>query len=213
MAYDVRITSALSGVTVGQLSYWRRTGAYKPETSHRPALYSFRDLIALRTFAKLRGARSLQATRKALKKLHEIGASDHLSMYKLVLQGRKGIVLVSPDGREGVELVEKPGQLVAVLQLGDVLRPFPLDDIEVPSLFQPRERISVDPAVRGGHPVVKGTRVPFEAVAGLVRDGVALDDVSEFYPSVTADGARDAVDFADYVDLSAHRRMRRRWAA
>ena len=213
MGYEPRIASALSGVTVGQLSYWRRTGLFTPEISKRPALYSFRDLVALRTFAKLRSARTLQKIRKALKKLHEVGAGEHLSACKLIDQGRKGIVLVSPDGREGVELVERPGNLVTVIQLGEMVKPFPLDDIEVPDLFQPRKRISVDPAVRGGHPVVKGTRVPFDVVAGLVRDGVPLNEISDFYPSVTADAAHDAAEFADYVDLSAQRRARRRWAA
>lgn len=209
MAYDQRIACALSGVTIGQLAYWRRTGVFVPEVSMRPPMYSFRDLAVLRTFAIIRGARSLQKIRRALQTLNEIGATEHLSAYTLELQGKKGIVLVRNDGREGVELVEKPGNLVTVLELGDVFKAFPLDDIVVPDLFNPKDLISVDPEVRGGHPVVKNTRVPFELVAGLVKDGISPDEVQQFYPSVTAAAALDAAAFADDVERSTNRRKLR----
>jgi uncharacterized protein (DUF433 family)/DNA-binding transcriptional MerR regulator len=205
MAYEPRVAAALTGATLGQLGYWRKTGVLAPELSEaRPVLYSFRDLIALRTAVYLRTDRSLQAIRKALQTLHDIGETDHLSSYRLVSQGRKSIALVRDDG--AVDLVERPGQSLTVVKLGDVLRSFPLGDVEVPNLLHPRRRLSVDPQVRGGHPVVAGTRVPFELVASLVRDGVAPEKIADFYPSVTAAAARDAADFADYVDRAARRR-------
>jgi uncharacterized protein (DUF433 family)/DNA-binding transcriptional MerR regulator len=205
MAYEPRVAAALTGATLGQLGYWRKTGVLAPELSEaRPVLYSLRDLIALRTAVYLRTDRSLQAIRKALQTLHDIGETDHLSSYRLVSQGRKSIALVRDDG--AVDLVERPGQSLTVVKLGDVLRSFPLGDVEVPNLLHPRRRLSVDPQVRGGHPVVAGTRVPFELVASLVRDGVAPEKIADFYPSVTAAAARDAADFADYVDRAARRR-------
>ena len=206
VAYEPKMAAALSGATLPQLRYWRETRALLPEvSSRRPVLYSFRDIIALRTFAFLREERSLQAIRRALRTLEEIGETDHLSSYRLVKQGRKSIALVRDDG--AVDLVEQPGQELTVVKLGDVLRAFPLGDVEVPPLLHPRRQISVDPAIRGGHPVVAGTRVPFDLVANLVRDGVPPREVSKFYPSVTAAAARDAADFADYVDRSARRRV------
>jgi uncharacterized protein (DUF433 family) len=42
--------------------------------------------------------------------------------------------------------------------------------------------------------------VPFELIAGLLRDGVAAEAISDYYPSVGAAAAADALDFADYVD-------------
>ena len=210
MAYDPRMASALSGATLAQLAYWR--GGVQPVlvpevSAQRPILYSFRDLVALRTFVFLRQARPLQTIRKALSTLESIGKTEHLSRYVLVPQGRKrSIVLLEEDGRGGVELVDKPGHEVTVVKLGDVVRAFPLDDIEVPNLAQPRGHISVNPSVRSGHPVVKGTRVAYELVAGLVRDGVPPSAIREYYPGVNAAGARDAASFADYVDLVETRR-------
>lgn len=206
MAYEPRIASALSGATRAQLDYWRRQELLVPEVSAtRPVLYSFRDLIALRTFVYLRESRPLQTIRKAMNSLRDIGETDHLSRYKFVVQGRRGIALVQDSGEGAVELVERPGQQLTVIKLGDVLRSFPLDDIEIPNLARPRRLISVNPSVHRGYPVVAGTRVAYDLVAGLVRDGVPPDAIKEYYPGVTAAAARDAISFADYVDRAAER--------
>jgi uncharacterized protein (DUF433 family)/DNA-binding transcriptional MerR regulator len=206
MAYEPRLASALSGATRRQLDYWRGQGLLVPEVSAvRPLLYSFRDLIALRTFVYLREERPLQTIRRALDKLREVGETDHLSRYRLVAQGRRSIALVQGEGDGAVDLVEKPGQQLTVIKLGDVLRSFPLGDVEIPDLTHPRQRISVNPSVRRGYPVVAGTRVAFDLVAGLVRDGVPPEAVKEYYPGVTAAAARDAASFADYIDQATER--------
>ncbi|MGW0806602.1 DUF433 domain-containing protein [Nonomuraea sp. NPDC002799] len=70
----------------------------------------------------------------------------------------------------------------------------------IPDLLRPREHVTVDPAVRGGIPVIEGTRVPYDEVAALLRDGVPAERIADYFPSVTASAALDAMDFADYVD-------------
>jgi uncharacterized protein (DUF433 family) len=94
---------------------------------------------------------------------------------------------------------------VAVVKLGDVMRSFPLDDIEVPDLAHPREQIAVEPEVRRGFPVVKGTRIAYALVAELVRDGVPPEEMKHHYAGVSAAAARDAASFASYVDRSGRR--------
>ncbi|WP_367124415.1 DUF433 domain-containing protein [Streptomyces phytohabitans] len=61
------------------------------------------------------------------------------------------------------------------------------------------EHVAVVEAVRGGEPVIHGTRVPASDVAALVRDGVPPGQIGDFDPGVTAEAARDAADFAEYV--------------
>ncbi|MFD0740703.1 DUF433 domain-containing protein [Phytohabitans flavus] len=202
MAYRAKMAAALSGASVGQLARWRKGDKplLVPEVSTDPILYSFRDLVALRSFTYLREKVSLQKIRKALGNLRELGGLDHLSQYKLVAHGVSSVVLVAPDGDHGVDLADRPGHHVTVLAIGDVLESFPFRDIEVPSLRRPQPRISVDPSVRRGTPVVAGTRVSYDLVAGLLRDGVPAEEVADYYPSVTAEAARDALAFADHVD-------------
>lgn len=202
VSYDERMTAALSGATVRQLRYWRRhrengKPILVPEVSERrPIRYSFRDVVALRTTVYLREAYPLQKIRKAIANLRGLGEEEHLSQYHLVGKG-KSIVVVSDE--EAVDLVERPGQRV-IAEMIEVVQPFrSRTGIEVPALFRPREWISVDPEVRGGYPVVRGTRVPYDLVAGLVEDGVPAGEISAFYPNVEAAAAWDAADFAKYV--------------
>ncbi len=46
---------------------------------------------------------------------------------------------------------------------------------------QLNERIVVDPAIRFGKPVIKGTRVPVEVVLGRLAAGLSYDEVMKEY--------------------------------
>ncbi|MER7207490.1 DUF433 domain-containing protein [Streptosporangium sp. NPDC000239] len=203
MVYDPKLAAALSGATLRQLSHWRNTGARRgavliPEvSSRRPVLYSFRDVVALRTCVKLRNDASLQKIRRALDTLRDdLKEREHLSSYKLVADAGT-IYLAASD--QAVDLVRRKANVV-IHQMVDVLQPFYRDGRHIPSLLQPRPHVTVDPAVRGGVPVIEGTRVPYDEVAALLRDGVPAERISDYYPSVTATAALDAADFAEYVD-------------
>jgi uncharacterized protein (DUF433 family) len=203
MSYEAKLAAALSGATLRQLSHWRNaktgTGALLlPEISAtRPVLYSFRDVVALRACVRLRQEASLQKIRRALNTLREdLHERDHLSAYRLVAD-RDSVYLADRD--HAVDLVHSKGNVV-IHELVDVLAPFYRDGRYIPALLEPRPLVSVDPAVRGGEPVIEGTRIPASEVAALVRDGVAPEQINDFYPNVSAAAARDALDFADYVD-------------
>lgn len=203
MSYTPKLTAALTGATLRQLAYWRRPRSggepvLSPETSAaRPILYSFRDVVALRTCVRLREEASLQRIRSALDALRmEFGLRDHLSEYHLVADGST-IYLV--DQEHAVDLVRNAGNVV-IHDFIDVLRPFYVQGRQIPALLEPRAHVQVDPDVRGGEPVIAGTRIPYDEVAALLRDGVTAEQVREYFPQVTAAAARDAYDFACYVD-------------
>lgn len=203
MSYAPKLAAALSGATIRQLAYWRNPGpdgrpVLIPEYSaKRPIEYSFRDVVALRTCVRLRQEASLQKIRRALDALRmDLGLMDHLSTYRLVADGST-IYLADKD--HAVDLVRQKGNLV-IHQFIEVLAPFYVQGRQIPALLEPREHVQVDPGVRGGEPVITGTRIPYDEVAALMRDGVAAEEVREFFPEVSAAAARDAYDFASYVD-------------
>lgn len=75
MSFREDLTMVLTGVTAHEVRSWRSTGLLVPEISpKRPPLYSFRDLVALRTVAHLRASISLQKVRKAFSNLEEFVA-------------------------------------------------------------------------------------------------------------------------------------------
>jgi uncharacterized protein (DUF433 family) len=195
------MAAALSGATMGQLRHWRQERGsgpiLRPELNAYPALYSFRDVLALRTFAQLRQDASLQKVRVAVGTLRKLGEAEHLSSYRLLADG-DSVVLTEQD--HATDLVKRPGQRV-IATMADILEPFaPRPGVVVPHLLRPRDHVSVDPDTQGGTPVITGTRVPFDAVAELMEDGVPAERVSDYYPGVTAEAARDAAAFAMYVD-------------
>lgn len=201
MSYPAPLAATLSGATVRQLAYWRKNVPGKgvllePEHGRRPrALYSYRDIVALRMFVQLRGEMSLQKLRKAAAWLVQHHPKMHLSSHRVkAVLGGKSAVWISPDG-EYVDVVEHPGQSGFKVILDDLFGAFTTGSgREVPSLVKPTPGTSIDPAVRGGYPVLEGTRIPYNVVAALSLDGVTTDEIVELYPSVTpaeVEGARD----------------------
>ena len=53
-----------------------------------------------------------------------------------------------------------------------------------------------DPAVLGGTPVFRGTRVPFQALLHYLEGGKALDDFLDDFPTVTREAAVSALEHA-----------------
>ncbi len=203
MAYSTNMTAALTGATASQLAHWRssRTGPLlAPEIqSHPRALYSFRDILALRTCVRLRQYASLQKIRAAVSNLRDLGDREHLAAYKIVADTAGNIQLIA---QESIDLGKHAGQgQLFAIDIAEVIVPFaPRAGVLVPDLFRPRANVIVDPETQNGFPVISGTRVPYDLVAGLIAEGTPPEQVSEYYPSVSADAARDAIDFARYVD-------------
>jgi uncharacterized protein (DUF433 family) len=205
MSYKPELAATLSGASVRQLAYWRSRRFSEPLlapeacTSRARVAYSFQDVVALRSFMYLRSkAVSLQRVRKAVRELRERGEMEHLSAYQLVAVGGGDVVWRKSDG-EAIDLTGRPGQRL-IAEMVDILAAFTVgDDARVVALFEPARGVSVDPEVRGGYPVIAGTRVPFDLVASLVADGVDPVDIAAFYPSVNAEGAEGARSLADLV--------------
>lgn len=205
MSFTPVVAAALSGASTRQLAYWRTGRTSEPllapehHTPRTRVAYSFRDVVALRTFVYLRSRDvPLQRIRKAVASLRKLGEVEHLSEYSLVAMGKDVAWRISSD--EAIDLTRSPGQGV-LARMVDIFAPFVnMQSQNVVDLRRPSPGISVDPEVRGGFPVVEGTRVPYDLVASLLDDGLEPSVISEVYPSVTIDAARGAAEFARYVD-------------
>ena len=196
MAFPVPETSVLSGASVSQLHNWRRTGLLVPEVDPhgRPLLYSFRDILALRSVVKLRQGKSLQKIRRAFSIMPDHDFTDHPASYSLIDTG-PSILVMRSDG-EAVDMLAHPGQVV-LATLADIMAPFENERGPVVDLRHPRPTLEVREQRLGGWPTIENTRVPFDVIAGLLADGsVVPDEVPRFYPTVSPAASRDALDFA-----------------
>lgn len=212
MSYPTPLAAALSGASVPQLNYWRRNipgkgVLFAPEHGSRPrALYSYRDIVVLRMFAQLRGDLSLQKVRKVVALLDQMHPGTHLSAHKLKsLPGEATAVWVTPDG-EYVDVLKRPGQGALKVVMDDLFSAFTTSDgRHVPNLGEPTPGVTIDPEVRGGYPVIEGTRIPFHVVAGLCADGMPPKEIAELYPSVSTYDVEGAVELAQLVDQTTKR--------
>lgn len=68
--------------------------------------------------------------------------------------------------------------------------------------MHPHPRISVDPAVMLGKPVIRGTRVPVELLLRKLGEGATIEDLLEAYPRLAAADVQAAIAYgADAVAL------------
>ncbi|MDP9221396.1 MAG: DUF433 domain-containing protein [Actinomycetota bacterium] len=181
-----------------------QNGQCRAADEERPIFYSFRDVVALRTFVYLREDFSLQAIRAAVHQLRDLGEMAHLASYSIVADvNQKTILLVPPTDAHPVDLLKSPGQTLVAL-MADVIKGFRTSTGRaVPDLRRPSKRISIDPSIKGGHPVIAGTRVGYELVAALLADGVEPSAIHTYYPTVNARDALDAQRFASQISALA----------
>jgi uncharacterized protein (DUF433 family) len=57
-------------------------------------------------------------------------------------------------------------------------------------------RISVDPAVLGGKPVIRGTRLSIEFILELIASGGSRDSITKAYPQLSPEDVDEAVRYA-----------------
>lgn len=120
--YRVPDVCKVVGISYRQLDYWARTGLLTPSVkdaggSGTQRLYSFQDLVLLRTIRNLLDAGvSLQSIRKAIDYLRDQLGTEPSSA-TLVSDGRRVYAVTSPD--EIVDLLSK-GQGVFAIALDKV---------------------------------------------------------------------------------------------
>jgi uncharacterized protein (DUF433 family) len=211
--FPVPLTSVLSGASVRQLAYWRKhVSSFGPLLTPegrrgRAFLYSLSDVVALRSIVYLREEKSLPKIRRAVDFLRAIEADDwtHLSDYTL-RRTSSTIYVVRHDGTV-VDLEAHPGhEMVAsdehvdVVSMKVVLAAFTSHSgRDVPDFRTPKPGITIERDVLGGYPVLEGTRIPYDAVASLVADGVSEQAVLRLYPTAPLASLQPAREFSELV--------------
>jgi uncharacterized protein (DUF433 family) len=58
------------------------------------------------------------------------------------------------------------------------------------------DRITSDPAILGGKPIIRGTRISVEMVLEWVASGATRDDIVRSYPHLTEADIEQALNYA-----------------
>lgn len=194
--------SRLSGLTVGQLRLWDRSGFLKPsfasESRHLPhnRIYSFRDIVSLRVLGQLRNKLQvpMQHLRKVSERLAEFGDEKWTATTLYVLGKR--VVFTDPRTNKRMEVVSRQQVLDIPLRvvISDTKRA-----IEEMNCRAPEERGHVVQAkfVQQNEPVFEGTRIPVVAIRRYLEAGYGADEIVKEFPLLTPEDVEVARHYDD----------------
>ena len=61
------------------------------------------------------------------------------------------------------------------------------------------ERIVVNPKIMVGKPIIRGTRIPVDAILNRLADGMTISDILEEYPNITEEDIKAALIYVSHV--------------
>lgn len=200
IAFTADTVSTLTGLSIRQLQRWDRTGFFSPSLAdserRRPhsRIYSFQDVVALRTIARLR---EQGASFSELKKVGEFFASNQSEAWtgrRFFVVGKR--VFFTHD--EAVIAARPLGQRVeqTVLDLEPVIE----DLVERVQLLPNRHadeigEITHDRLIMGGAPVIAGTRIPTATIAWFHDHGYSHDAILREFPRLERGDVEAAIAF------------------
>jgi len=200
-AFTPEHAEILAGIPRARLAYWVRTGLIRPRffepgrwLSYK-YLYSFRDLVAIRTLAELRGQRaSLQTLRRVNQQLLEHYDEPWATMRFGMLGGK--VVFYDPEAdlmRDG----ERPAQALFKLDLVEIIDTLH-DKVRIFRGRKPEDygRVEQVKRVMGNQPVIAGTRITAEAVRNFHQAGYSPDAIRAQYPDLRQEDIQAAIDYA-----------------
>ncbi len=199
--------SRLTGLSRGQLSAWDRRGffapryAYEDRHSAHSRIYSFRDVVGLRTIAVLMKDHrvSLQELMRVATELKRRGYDDWAGTKLYVL--KRQVYFQPPDSSyaEGVW----DGQL-AMVPIIDVINDVE-DRVRKLRARASNQRGKVEHhkyVVRNAN-VIAGTRIPTAAIRRFVEAGYSVAEIRREYPTLTIKDIRAALAFEERLARTA----------
>lgn len=196
-AFSASQVERLTGLSAAQLRDWDSDGFFLPtfaaENRRSPysRVYSFDDLVSLRTLALLRKRHNIPLTslKKTAAKLEKHSGRPWSSLTLYVLN--REVHFKNPDTGKVEGAIS--GQLAVPIPLGSIA-----DDLKS-KILAVRERSSSSIGdveqhryVAHNRKVVAGTRIPVESIEAFWNEGYNIEDIIKQYPSLKAEDV-DAV--------------------
>lgn len=194
--YNARRAAALAGVPLRTLNHWASTGLYVPSISPepRPRLWSWLDLLALRTIDWLRSRKAageprrvnMQHLRRAFEEMDRYGIPrERLGDFLVVSHGGKVCLEVS-----GITIVAGTGGQSLSREVLEVVKPYNW----APDLTMPRPGLRIIPGKLLGEPHLANTRIPSATIFSLHQSGYPLQQIQAMYPEAGAEAILEAID-------------------
>lgn len=208
IAFTADTVAHLTGLSVRQLHRWDRTGFFVPSFAdpdrRRPhsRVYSFADVVGLRTVARLRQQGVSFPDLKKVRTFFSSGANEGWANRRFYVVGNR--VFFSHD--EAVVAAKPLGQRVDrnILDLGPILGEI-TEAVQQLPYRSPDQigRVITDRLIMGGAPIVAGTRIPTSTIDRFSQNGYGVADIIREFPRL------EPADIAAALDWELARREER----
>lgn len=195
VAFTPEQACRVSGLSKRQLSYWDKTGLFHPkfadDAPRHSRMYSFRDVVGLRTIAMLREHLPLQELRRVGEWLHA-RYDEPWAELQFTVVGRKVIF----EGDDGVPRVAGTDQVAIRVMLSEVANDTERASIEL--LGRRPDQIGAivrNRTIQHNSWVVDGTRITTSAIYDFFRAGFAPEAIQREYPRLTLADIQAAIAF------------------
>jgi uncharacterized protein (DUF433 family) len=200
----------LTSLTKAQLRYWDRLGFVVPSYADGnrrvpfSRIYSFRDVVALRTLALLRNEYqvSLQHLREVSRRLSHLKDALWTRTTLYVVKKHVHVVTKRGDrpidpttGQYAIEAVELRAVMNDVEHEVDVLRTRTPEDIG---------KITHNRFIARNSPIVSGTRISTRAIKNFHESGYSADQIISEYPDLTRADITAALAYSEGLPAQPH---------
>jgi uncharacterized protein (DUF433 family) len=200
-AFTMDQAAKLSGLSEDQLRSWDTAGLFRPSFGwedrrrHYSRIYSFEDIVALRTLARLRAegvsTQKLKRIGVYLKSLTDrpwVGRSFFVvpRTGKVYFTHEEAVVAADPMGQQAM------GEII---ELGPVEQDVRERLAQMRSRLEQRGRIVTDRYIHGGVPIFAGTRIPVSSVLEFLDEGRSTDEIIAQFPRLTCEDIEAARSF------------------
>lgn len=200
IAFTTDTVARLTGLSARQLHGWDRTGFFVPSHAdpnrRRPysRVYSFADVVALRTIAKLRERGVSFPDLKRVRAFFGPDRNEDWRNRRFFVVGRRvffshedAVVAANPLGQQIVPDVLDLGPIVNEVRAAvERLPERPLDQIG---------QIDRDRFIMGGVPVLAGTRIPTATVDWFACHGYDATSILREFPRLRLPDVEAALEF------------------
>lgn len=207
LAFTVEHAARVTGVSERRIRYWDRTGVLSPSLAHDTKrhhaynrIYSFRDVVGLRTLGVLRDTFALP-----LQKLRAVGAYlktwaeapwSELRFYVIGRGRQADILFQEPDTRRLVSAT-RPGQTV-LFEVEPIAQDVEREAVKlVARVSEQIGQIARNRYVLSNTPVLAGTRIPTVAVWEFHKAGYSVQEILRQYPRLTPADITSAIAFEE----------------
>jgi len=196
-AFSLQQVHSLTGLSESQLIDWDSSEFFSPSLAYEnrrspySRIYSFEDVVGLRTLAILRGRVSMQHLREVAERLkqHSGRPWSELTLYTL----NRDVHFRHPkDGRVEGAVSGQYGATIPLESVADEIR-------EKAEQLKKRDpstygKVSKRRFVMGGVEVIAGTRIPVATIQALADAGYSLEEISAEYPILTHEDISAVLD-------------------